>query len=235
MSDNLGSNNGVSALSEMVFKKLTIDDLIVNGDTNLKNFDLPSYTNDERNALTPNEGFMIYNSTYDRINFYKSGEWESFEEEYIYVADYVDKNVGTSITSGVEIQFAVNKAISERKPLVFPPGEKEFRSNIAITIDLDWNSPYFVCYGNNAVLYPDGDFPFFKINPLCPKAEIGTGREVAYFEIRDLKFDGFYESAHTNTRAIQIGQTGFALSPFLASRANKCICVLVLQRNTLFI
>ena len=128
----------------------------------------------------------------------------------VYLDDY-NPGMDTDTDSSTAIQNAIDDAVRKQATLVFPSGGRKFRVDKQIIVSLDRDSPYFKLEGNNAVLYPNmSDYCLF-IEPLCPFSQVGTGREVAHFEIKDLTFDGFF---NRDSRAIQIGKNGFAISDF---------------------
>ena len=113
------------------------------------------------------------------------------------------------------IQKAVNEAIFQGKPLIFPSGQRRLRIDSQILISLDSQSSRLVIDGQGATIYPNFEGAGLFVKPLCPTSDIGSGREVAHFEINDLNFDGYFGSE--KTRALKIGANGFAFSDFRQS------------------
>ena len=69
----IGSPN-ITSLSTITFN--AADGVIITG----SQFRLPSFDNTQRNALTPGNGDLIYNTSVDKIQAYQSGSWINLED-----------------------------------------------------------------------------------------------------------------------------------------------------------
>lgn len=65
------------------------------GTVTSKDFKMTGYTTSERDALTPAEGQLIYNTTTDKFQGYAGSAWQSFQG-----IDYTDISVTTGAASG---------------------------------------------------------------------------------------------------------------------------------------
>lgn len=149
----------------------------------------------------------------------------------IYLEDY-NPGINLDSDSSTAIQNAITDAIRQQAILVFPAGGRKFRVDKQLVVQLDRDSPFFELEGNNAMLYPNFDGICLFIEPLCPFSEVGSGREVSHFKIQDLTFDAYFNE---NSRAIQIGKNGFALSDFKHSSIEHVLMLNFYKKHPLFL
>ena len=148
----------------------------------------------------------------------------------IFASVFSPNNTATTDAS-TELQRAIDFAQDNDLPLTLEEGAS-YRVFTGLTFKHGQSATDAQKYsvklnGNNAKFFPDGSaITVISVVPRCTLADRSTGRGVSEISIKDLTFSGY---ASTSSKALVIGETGYACDNFLFSKLEN---ILIQQFNS---
>lgn len=153
-----------------------------------------------------------------------------FQNSEIYVK-WFNLDETANVDCSAIIQSIINICQNSHAKMLFPRSKK-YKISSPITIDCGTNSASIpskgiIIKGNGCRFYTEIDGGAFVVNPLCTRANKGSGWELTYLEISDLTFDNYLGVAagYVHSSAIVIGKTGYVFDGFQRSKLSNILCL----------